>query len=117
VTSRPAPVEHRRTIRVVNAQGLHARPCHAIVTRALAFQCEFTIRKDGRSVNGKSILELMTLSAGPGTELELVARGADGALLLETVAALFEGCFGEERDPAQRAQDPRVRPLDTPRGE
>ena len=100
MTLRPAPVEHRRTIRVVNAQGLHARPCHAIVSKALAFQSELAIKKGGRSVNGKSILELMTLSAGPGTELELVARGADGPELIAALAALFEGCFGEERDPA-----------------
>lgn len=99
MTSRPAAVEHRRTIRVVNAQGLHARPCHAIVTKALAFQSDFSIKKEGRSVNGKSILELMTLSAGPGTELELVARGGDAGELVAAVAALFEGCFGEERDP------------------
>ena len=98
MTLRPAPVEHRRTIRVVNAQGLHARPCHAIVSKALAFQSELSIKKGTRSVNGKSILELMTLSAGPGTELELVARGVDAEELLQTLAALFEGCFGEERD-------------------
>jgi phosphocarrier protein len=100
VTLRPAPVEHRRTIKVVNAQGLHARPCHAIVSKALTFQSELAILKGSRSVNGKSILELMTLSAGPGTELELVARGADGSELIDALALLFEGCFGEERDPA-----------------
>jgi phosphocarrier protein len=100
VTLRPAPVEHRQTVRVVNAQGLHARPCHAIVSKALGFKSDFSIRKHERSVNGKSILELMTLSAGPGTELELVARGQDALELVSAVAALFEGCFGEERDPA-----------------
>lgn len=99
MTLRPLPVEHRRTIQVVNAQGLHARPCHAIVSKALSFQSELAIRKGTRQVNGKSILELMTLSAGPGTELELVARGNDAEALLTAVAALFEGCFGEERLP------------------
>ena len=98
MTLRPAPVELRRTVRVVNAQGLHARPCHAIVSRALSFQCELRIRGRNREVNGKSILELMTLSAGPGTELELVARGADAEALLVELQELFESCFGEERD-------------------
>jgi phosphotransferase system HPr (HPr) family protein len=98
VTLRPAPVEHRRTVRVVNAQGLHARPCHAIVSRALSFQCDLRIRARNREVNGKSILELMTLSAGPGTELELLARGADAEALLAELELLFESCFGEERD-------------------
>lgn len=98
MTLRPASVEHRRTVRVVNAQGLHARPCHAIVSRALAYQSELRMRLKSREVNGKSILELMTLSAGPGTELELMARGADAELLLDELERLFAGCFGEERD-------------------
>jgi phosphotransferase system HPr (HPr) family protein len=101
VTLRPASLEHRRTVRVVNAQGLHARPCHAIVSRALAYQSELRIRARNREVNGKSILELMTLSAGPGTELELFARGADAEALLSELERLFEGCFGEERDPVR----------------
>ena len=98
---RPASVEHRRTVRVVNAQGLHARPCHAIVSRALAFQSELRIRARNRDVNGKSILELMTLAAGPGAELELVARGADAEALLSELERLFEAGFGEERDSAR----------------
>jgi phosphocarrier protein len=85
-------------VRVVNAQGLHARPCHAVVSRALAFQSELRILARGREVNGKSILELMTLSAGPGTELELVARGPDAEALLDSLRALFAGGFGEELD-------------------
>ena len=98
MTLRPAHVERTRTVRVVNAQGLHARPCHAIVSKALAFQSELRIRSKSREVNGKSILELMTLSAGPGTELELLARGADAEALLVALEALFQGCFGEERE-------------------
>lgn len=101
MTARPAASERRLTIQVVNTQGLHARPCHAIVSKALTFQSELRIRRSGREVNGKSILELMTLSAGPGTELELVARGNDAAELIAAVAALFEGCFGEEREPGR----------------
>ena len=56
MTLRPVQVEHRRTVKVVNAQGLHARPCHAIVSRALGFQSELRIRSRNREVNGKSIL-------------------------------------------------------------
>ena len=98
MTLRPASAEVRSTVRVVNAQGLHARPCHAIVSKALGFQSDLRIRARNREVNGKSILELMTLSAGPGTELELAARGPDAAALLAALEELFQGCFGEERD-------------------
>jgi phosphotransferase system HPr (HPr) family protein len=93
----PASVEVRRTVRVQNAQGLHARPCHAVVSCALSFRCELRIRSRSLEVNGRSILELMTLSAGPGTELELIARGADAEVLVEELERLFAGCFGEER--------------------
>ena len=93
---RPASVEVSRRVQVINSQGLHARPCHAIVSKALSFQSDLSIRCRGRSVNGKSILELMTLSAGPGTELELAARGPDAEALLAALEALFSGCFGEE---------------------
>ena len=97
MTLRPASAELRRTVQVVNAQGLHARPCHAIVSKALGFQSDLRIRSRNREVNGKSILELMTLSAGPGTELELSARGPDAEAMLVAVELLFQGCFGEER--------------------
>ena len=101
MTLRRASVELRRTVEVVNAQGLHARPCHAIVSKALTFQSELSIRSKNRVVNGKSILELMTLSAGPGTELELCARGADADVLLTALEELFRGGFGEELVPGR----------------
>jgi len=97
VTFGPASSEARRTVLVQNSQGLHARPCHSIVSRALNFRSDLRIRSNNREVNGKSILELMTLSAGPGTELELIARGADAETLLAELAELFQGCFGEDR--------------------
>lgn len=89
------PGELRRTVRVVNEQGLHARPCHAVVSTALGFRSDLRIRSGAREVNGKSILDLMTLSAGPGTELELCARGNDADALLTAVETLFRGGFGE----------------------
>jgi phosphotransferase system HPr (HPr) family protein len=88
-------VEAKRLIRITNAAGLHARPCHAVVTTALGFQSQLIVRFSGREVNGKSILELMTLNAGCGAELELLARGGDAEALVQRVSALFEEGFGE----------------------
>ncbi len=101
MTLLPSSLEARCTVRVLNAQGLHARPCHAIASRALSYQSELRVVARGREINGKSILELMTLSAGPGTELELVARGPDAEALLCALRAVFEGCFGEDREPGR----------------
>jgi len=89
-------MELTRQLRIVNKAGLHARPCHSIVTLALNYACELRIRVGGREVNGKSILELMTLNASEGTELEVRAWGGDAEALLGELEALVKTGFGEE---------------------
>lgn len=88
-----------RIVRVVNPAGLHARPCHAIVATAMGYECSVRIRaRDAAGepgVNGKSILELMTLEAGPGTELEILGEGEGVETLLDDLASLFERGFDE----------------------
>lgn len=86
-----------RTVRIVNASGLHARPCHALVSRALGFSSELRVACGAREVNGKSILELMTLSAPCDAELRFRARGDDAGALVDALAALVESGF-DERD-------------------
>ena len=88
-------MELRRTVRIQNSQGLHARPCHAIVSTALEYRADLRIACGSREVNGKSILELMTLNACCGTELELRARGQDAENLLERLEQLVQSGFGE----------------------
>ncbi len=88
-------MEYRRTVRIRNSQGLHARPCHAIVSAALEFRSDLRISCGTREVNGKSILELMTLNAGCGTDLEIAACGEDAQTLIERLATLVESGFGE----------------------
>lgn len=87
-----------RNVRIVNAAGLHARPCHAIVQTAMAHECTLRIKgpsspSDG--VNGKSILELMTLEASQGTELVLEALGEGAEALLDQLEELIGEGFGE----------------------
>ena len=93
-----------RVVEVINPAGLHARPCHAIVATALEFPCTLRIRhasgqgqgaSNDPGVNGKSILELMTLEASKGTALEFVADGEGQEELLDQLAALVERGFGE----------------------
>lgn len=89
-------MEARRAVTIVNDSGLHARPCHTIVRVALEFEADLRIRCGGLDVNGKSILELMTLAAGRGDELELVAEGAaDADALVEAVEGLVLAGFSE----------------------
>jgi phosphotransferase system HPr (HPr) family protein len=84
-----------RSIRVCNEAGLHARPCHAIVSLALEFESQLRIAHGGNEVNGKSILELMTLNAPMGSLLVVRADGGDATRLLDRVAALFAAGFDE----------------------
>ena len=82
-----------RTVKIVNPEGLHARPSGAIVAVALEFESALRIRHGGRDVNGRSILEVIALGATCGAELELDAEGPDAEALLEALADLVEGGF------------------------
>jgi phosphocarrier protein len=82
--------------RVVNARGLHARPCHSIVSTALRFACTLRVACDGQEVDGKSILELMTLCAAKGAELEFKACGEGASELVALLCGLVGTGFGEE---------------------
>ncbi len=88
-------MELRRTVKVVNDQGLHARPCHSIVSAAQEYASDLRLRAGRREVNGKSILELMTLGAAAGTEIEILAKGRDAERLIDVIADLFANGFGE----------------------
>ncbi len=88
-------MEANRKVRIVNVKGLHARPCHAIVSLALGYNCDFWVSTGAREVNGRSILELMTLSAACDADLTLRAEGEDAEKLIESIAALIASGFDE----------------------
>lgn len=73
--------------------GLHLGPSSQIVQLAQKFGSELVIHKGNRTVDGKSMLELLTLAAEHGTVLVLEARGADAEQALAAIAALFERNF------------------------
>ena len=81
--------------RLVNAKGLHARPCHALVSTALGFESDVRVRSGDQEVNGKSILELMTLGAACGVELEFLADGEDAEAAVAALVALVASGFDE----------------------
>jgi phosphotransferase system HPr (HPr) family protein len=87
-----------RTVVVVNTQGFHARPAHLFVKLAMSFQSKIQIQKGNHIIDGKSILDLLTLGAGNGTQLKLKATGPDAEAALAALAQLVEGGFGEVHD-------------------
>lgn len=67
----------KKRIRVTNPQGLHARPASMFVKIANKYESEVTVKKGGETVNGKSIMGLMTLAANEGSVLDIEVSGPD----------------------------------------
>jgi phosphocarrier protein len=87
----------RRVVTICNKRGLHARAAARFVKLAFEFTAEITVAKNGTEVSGRSIMGLMMLAAGPGTEIEVRAAGPDAARAVDALAELISGGFDEER--------------------
>ncbi len=87
---------HERELVVTNKLGIHARPAAMFVKTANRFDCEIFVEKDGEKVNGKSIMGLMMLAAGPGSKITVSVQGKDGSAALEELESLLRRKFDEE---------------------
>jgi phosphocarrier protein HPr len=85
----------KREIRVVNKLGLHARASAKLTQAASGFRSEVWISRNGRRVNGKSIMGVMMLAAGLGSTVELETHGEDEQDAMAAIEALFAQRFGE----------------------
>ena len=85
-----------RDFYVSNKLGIHARPAAMFVKIANRFSCDIFVEKDGEKVNGKSIMGLMMLAAGPGSKLTVHANGHDASQALVELEALISRKFEEE---------------------
>ena len=81
---------------VSNKLGIHARPAAMFVKTANRFTCDIFVEKDGEKVNGKSIMGLLMLAAGPGSRLTVHAHGHDASQALAELEQLIRRKFGEE---------------------
>jgi phosphocarrier protein len=86
----------RRKLRIVNKLGLHARAAAKLVKLASSFESQIQVKRQQREVNGKSIMGVMLLAAGKGTEIELTVDGVDEIKAMEELSQLIESGFGEE---------------------
>jgi len=87
----------QREVVLVNVLGLHARAAARLVQVASRFQSRITLSKDGRTVDGKSILGVLMLAGALGDRLTLRAEGKDEIEAVESLAALVLSRFGEAR--------------------
>jgi phosphocarrier protein len=86
----------RRDFVVINKLGIHARPAAMFVKTVNRFTCSVMVEKDGEQVNGKSIMGLMMLAAGPGSTLTVNCEGDDCQEALAEIDALIKRKFDEE---------------------
>ena len=85
-----------RPVTVSNALGLHARAAARFVHLATQFSSQIRIGRDGKSMDGKSIMGILLLAAARGTTLTISADGADEAAAVEALVRLVESGFGEQ---------------------
>lgn len=85
----------KNTITISNKLGLHARAAAKFVNHAGRFSSSINVVKGNQVVNGKSIMGIMMLAAGKGTELELQIDGEDEQAMMTDLVKLIEDRFGE----------------------
>lgn len=87
----------KRTVGVCNARGLHARASAKFVKTASAFDAEVRVSRDGQTVDARSIMGLLMLSAANGCDIDIEAEGPDAEAAVAALAELVESRFDEER--------------------
>ena len=86
-----------QTVEIVNERGLHARASAKFVKLAALYTSDIKVSRDGQTVDAHSIMGLMMLAAGPGSTIDITAKGEDAEAALEALSALVENRFDEER--------------------
>lgn len=85
----------KQPVEIINKLGLHARASSKFTQTAARFQSDVWVSRDGRRVNGKSIMGLMMLAAAQGTVVELETDGSDEADAMQALLDLINDRFGE----------------------
>ena len=85
----------RSTVTISNKLGLHARASAKLTKLAGSFKSEIHLSRSGRRINAKSIMGVMMLAAGLGSEVEIEVEGDDQQAALDALIALINDKFGE----------------------
>ncbi len=86
----------RRMVEIVNARGLHARASAKFVKAAAQFDADVKVSREGQTVDAQSIMGLMMLGAGPGSEIEIIAEGPEADAAVDGLAQLVADRFDED---------------------
>ena len=85
-----------KELTILNKSGIHARPAAMFVKIANRFGSDIFVEKDGEKINGKSIMGLMLLAAGPGSKVTVLAKGNDADAAIAELEALINRKFDED---------------------
>src|SRR5260221_7504069 len=85
-----------RVLKIVNQKGLHARASAKFVQTVEKFEVDVRVSRGNETVGGTSIMGLMMLAAGPGTEITVAASGRERAEVLLALELLINDRFGED---------------------
>ena len=91
------------TVTICNPQGLHMRPAYLFAETAAKFESKIELVKEEIRIDGKSILDILTLGATQGTEVSVEATGADAQEAIDTLEGLLISGFpatAESGDPS-----------------
>ncbi|MFC6688288.1 HPr family phosphocarrier protein [Jhaorihella thermophila] len=86
----------RKSLKIINEKGLHARASAKLVEVVEGFDAKAEISRDGMSASGDSIMGLLMLAASKGTTIDVETSGPDAEALAEALEALVADKFGEE---------------------
>ena len=86
---------YTKIVTINNEVGLHARPATFFIQKANEFKSGIWVEKDERRVNAKSLLGVLSLGIGKGTEITLLADGSDEKEAVDALCELVSGNFGE----------------------
>ena len=85
-----------RDVTVVNQLGMHARAAAKFVHLATRYSAHVRVSRDGRQMDGKSIMGILLLAAACGSTITISADGADERDAIDALAALVQSGFGED---------------------
>ena len=85
----------KTSVTISNKLGLHARASAKLTKLAASFRSDVHLSRNGRRINAKSIMGVMMLAAGQGSELDLEVAGDDEVAATQAIVTLFDERFGE----------------------
>lgn len=85
----------RKELEIINKLGMHARAAAKFVTMAQTFVSDIRVCRNGREVNGKSIMGVMMLAAAKGSTIELIINGDDEENAMQKLTQLIDNRFDE----------------------